>query len=185
MSSYTFSYPCTLHPIYSCYFGAHIPSQNEVILLSFEFTQFCEPPPCKGISCHSRKYAKTFTNKFCNKIIRIDIFFSQKWKGVLSDHCPNGYLLTPNHRPKSNSGTIVLNPRWDIWSTQSTVLAHKRIFYNICEDLNFVSQASNHIIWYLSVQVGNLGKDCHQPILFNELHKSVHEKKLGLRSHSR
>ena len=122
---------------------------------------------------------------FATKLLGSTIFFIYKWKGVLSDHCTNGYLLTPNHRPKSNSGTIVLNPRWDIWSTRSTVLTHKIIFYNICEDLNFVSLGSNHIIWYLSVQVGNLGKDCHQPILFNELHKSVHEKTLGLRSHSR
>ena len=29
---------------------------------------------------------------------------------------------------------------------RSTVLTYKRIFCNICEDLNFVSQASNHII---------------------------------------
>ena len=72
-----------------------------------------------------------------------------------------------------------------IWSTQNTVLTHKRILYNICEHLNFLSQDGNHIIWYLSIQVGDLGRDCHQPILFNELHKSVHEKTLGLRSHSR
>ena len=33
--------------------------------------------------------------------------------------------------------------------------------------------------------MGKLWKACHQPNLFNELHKTVHEKKLGLRSHSR
>ena len=33
--------------------------------------------------------------------------------------------------------------------------------------------------------MGHLGRVCHQPNLFNELHKTVHEKKLGLRSHSR
>ena len=29
---------------------------------------------------------------------------------------------------------------------QSTVVTYKRFFCNICEDLNFVSQAINHII---------------------------------------
>ena len=76
-----------------------------------------------------------------------------------------------------------LHPKYSCYL--GTVLTHKIIFYNICGDLNFVSQANNYTIWYLSVQVGYLGKDCHQPILFNELYKSVHEKKLGLRSHSR
>ena len=33
--------------------------------------------------------------------------------------------------------------------------------------------------------MGHLGTVCHQPNLFNELHKTIHEKKLGLRSHSR
>ena len=39
--------------------------------------------------------------------------------------------------------------------------------------------------WNLSVHVGYLGRDCHQPNQINELHKTVHEIKLGLRSHSR
>ena len=33
---------------------------------------------------------------------------------------------------------------------------------------------------HLSVHVGKLGKACHQPNLFNELHKTVRAKKLGL-----
>ena len=33
--------------------------------------------------------------------------------------------------------------------------------------------------------MGYLGRVCHQPNQINELHKTVHEMKLGLRSHSR
>ena len=48
---------------------------------------------------------------------------------------------------KNTEGRIFKNSEDQIFHLpQSTVLTYKRIFCNICEDLNFLSQDSNHII---------------------------------------
>ena len=56
------------------------------------------------------------------------------------------------------------------------------MIYHYIREVKYITHP---VTCHLSVHVGGLGRVCHQPNLFNELHKTVHEKKLGLRSHSR